>query len=82
MCIRDSEYPAMPSINEDKILHIEQTKLASMIRETIFAVSESDVRPIHTGSKFDIQGNELTVVSVDGYRPVSYTHLDVYKRQE
>ena len=62
------EYPNMPSINEEKTLYISQKKLSSMIRETIFAVSESDVRPIHTGSKFDVQGNEITVVSVDGYR--------------
>ena len=39
-----------------------------MISETSFAVSTDEVRPIHTGSLFEIGDNCLTVVSVDGFR--------------
>jgi DNA polymerase-3 subunit beta len=39
-----------------------------MIGRTIFAVSTNDGRPILTGSLFEVVGNVLTVVSVDGQR--------------
>ena len=39
-----------------------------MIDHTVFAVSDNENKPIHTGSLFEIQQNDLTVVSVDGYR--------------
>ena len=37
-------------------------------RLALFAVSDNESRPIHTGSLFDVEGSRLTVVSVDGYR--------------
>ena len=39
-----------------------------MIRQTIFAVSDNESRPVYTGSLFEIDGDSLTVVAVDGYR--------------
>lgn len=39
-----------------------------MISQTLFAVSDNESRPIHTGSLFEVDKNGLTVVSVDGYR--------------
>ena len=39
-----------------------------MIGQTLFAVSDNESRPVHTGSLFDVEGDSLTVVSVDGYR--------------
>ena len=39
-----------------------------MIGQTLFAVSDNESRPIHTGSLFEVDGDGLTVVSVDGYR--------------
>ena len=47
---------------------LPQKILKSMINQTIFAVSTSDVRPIYTGTLFEIEGKDLTLVSVDGYR--------------
>lgn len=62
------EYPNIPTVDSEDCLVLEQQKLRSMIGETLFAVSDSDVRPVHTGSLFDPEGSRLTVVSVDGYR--------------
>ena len=62
------EYPSIPSVDGEESITLEQGKLRSMISETLFAVSDSDVRPVHTGSLFDLEGDRLTVVSVDGYR--------------
>lgn len=39
-----------------------------MIGQTLFAVSQSDAKPVHTGSLFELEEGSLSVVSVDGYR--------------
>ena len=62
------EYPEMPRFNEVKNIEIPQNVLANMISKTIFAVSKEEIRPIYTGTLFEIEDNELTLVSVDGYR--------------
>jgi len=45
-----------------------QGELRSMIGQTIFAVSDNESRPIHTGALFETEGDRLTMVAVDGYR--------------
>ena len=62
------EYPEMPKFNEVNNIEIPQNVLKSMINQTIFAVSKEEIRPIYTGSLFEIKENELTLVSIDGYR--------------
>jgi DNA polymerase-3 subunit beta len=39
-----------------------------MIRQTLFAVAQTDARPVHTGSQFEIEAESLRLVSVDGSR--------------
>jgi DNA polymerase-3 subunit beta len=39
-----------------------------MIDQTLFAISQSDAKPIHTGSLFELEDGIIQVVSVDGYR--------------
>lgn len=63
-----SDYPEMPRFNELKKIEIPQNVLANMISRSLFAVSKEEIRPIYTGTLFEIEGNELTLVSVDGYR--------------
>lgn len=62
------EFPELPFVDDGNGFLIPQGKLKSMIAQTIFAVSDNDSRPIHTGSLFEVEGDQLTVVSVDGYR--------------
>lgn len=62
------EYPELPSINGESSLHIQCSVLKSMIRQTLFAVAESDAKPIHTGTLFELGEEKLRLVSVDGYR--------------
>ncbi len=62
------EFPELPTVDQLNGLTLPQTTLKSMISQTLFAVSDNESRPIHTGSLFDIDDNGLTVVSVDGYR--------------
>lgn len=62
------EFPELPEIEEGSGIALGQDVLKSMIDQTLFAIALTDAKPIHTGSLFDLKGNTLTVVSVDGYR--------------
>ena len=62
------DYPEMPQFDAVNNITLPQNILKSMINHTIFAVSGDDARPIYTGTLFEIDGEELTLVSVDGYR--------------
>ena len=62
------EFPELPSVDQQNSLILEQSALRSMISQALFAVSDNESRPVHTGSLFDVEENRLTVVSVDGYR--------------
>lgn len=66
--IAASEYPELPVISGGSKLEISSEILKSMIKQTIFAVSESDSKPVHTGTLFDLSKNQIRLVSVDGYR--------------
>lgn len=63
-----ADYPSLPEDNQNIGFIMPQNLLKSMIGATLFAVSHNDSRPIHTGSLFEINGNSLSIVSVDGYR--------------
>lgn len=62
------EFPELPSVEQQNGLTLPQDTLRSMIAQTLFAVSDNESRPIHTGSLFEVDQEGLTVVSVDGYR--------------
>lgn len=62
------DFPELPSVEKQKSLSIPEGTLKAIISETIFAVSDNESKPIHTGSLFEVYNGCLTVVSVDGYR--------------
>ncbi len=62
------EFPELPAVEQQNSLTLPQPVLRSMISQTLFAVSDNESRPIHTGSLFEVDDPGLTVVSVDGYR--------------
>jgi len=62
------EFPELPTVDQLNGLTIPQPTLKSMISQTLFAVSDNESRPVHTGSLFEVDDTGLTVVSVDGYR--------------
>ena len=62
------EFPELPAVEQQNALTIGQPTLRSMSAQTLFAVSDNESRPVHTGSLFEVEGGSLTVVSVDGYR--------------
>ena len=68
MGINADDYPEMPMVDPINTIALPQKILRSMINQTIFAVADTDVRPIYTGTLFEVEGDTLTLVSVDGYR--------------
>lgn len=68
MGISPEDYPEMPVVDGVNNIALPQKILGSMIDQTIFAVADNDMRPIYTGALFEIEGEELTLVAVDGYR--------------
>lgn len=66
--ISPEDFPELPTVEGKQGFTVEQNVLKSMISQTIFAVSTNESKPVHTGSLFEVEGEQLTVVSVDGYR--------------
>lgn len=63
-----SGFPALNHIPKENAFIISQKMLRDMIRQTIFAVSVDENRPILTGSLIECRNNELSIVSIDGFR--------------
>jgi len=42
--------------------------MKDMIKQTIFAISQDETRPVLTGSLIEIKEGKFTMVSIDGYR--------------
>ena len=57
------DYPELPEVDDQF-----SVTLKAMINQTSFAVSTNESRPVHTGSLFEVGDQDLTVVSVDGFR--------------
>lgn len=66
--IPDSEFPEIPSVTGSDSITINGESLQSMIRQTIYAVSDKDIKPANKGSLFEINGGTIKIISVDGYR--------------
>ena len=63
-----SDYPSLPSINEDLSVEVPQNLLKNMIKGTSFAIAQDEARPILQGILFEVKNRELNLVALDGYR--------------
>ena len=71
------DYPELPDVNAGRAVHLPQNKMKELISGTIFAVSENQGRPIHTGVKFEVEDNAISAIAVDGFRLARRTwHTD------
>ena len=62
------DYPILPDVSTGKSIRIPQLAMKELINGTIFAVSENQGRPIHTGVKFEVEDMAVSAVAVDGFR--------------
>lgn len=63
-----SEYPLLPQIEEHHAFQIPTDLLKNLIRQTVFAVSTSETRPILTGVNWNVTGGELICTATDSHR--------------
>ena len=62
------DYPELPDVIQGRPIRIPQNRLKELISGTLFAVSENQGRPIHTGVKFEVTDTSITAIAVDGFR--------------
>lgn len=62
------DFSYLPIIERENQIIISQFTLKEVVRQTIFSISDNDNNKLMTGELFDINGEELKVVSLDGHR--------------
>ena len=68
------DYPELPDVGSGRSIIIPQSALKNLISGTIFAVSENQGRPIHTGVKFEVEDDRISAIAVDGFRLARRTY--------
>lgn len=62
------EYPSLPLIDEAEYIKISSVELNEIIKQTVFAVSKSESRPVLTGVNMSFKDNQLTCVATNSQR--------------
>ena len=62
------DFSYIPYVERNKRITISQLTLKDIIRQTIFSIADNDNNQIMTGELFEINDNELKLVSLDGHR--------------
>ena len=62
------QFPALPTIDKENYISLSQFTLKELIRDTIFSISPNDSNKMMTGELFEVRGDRLKVVSLDGHR--------------
>ena len=63
-----TDFPDLPSPETEDTMTISGLSIKEMIEMTLFAAAQDNQKPVHTGIRFILDENLLTLVSVDGYR--------------
>lgn len=62
------DFSYLPVVEKDDCVVLSQFTLKEVVRQTIFSISDNDSNKLMTGELFEINGDELKVVSSDGHR--------------
>lgn len=62
------DFSYLPAVEKEDSIIISQFTLKEVVRQTIFSISDNDNNKLMTGELFEINGDELKVVSLDGHR--------------
>ena len=66
--LKGEDFPALPDLTSELGFEIKYSTLRKMIAKTAYAMGVNDTRPVLNGCYFKIHGNELMMVSCDGYK--------------
>ena len=67
-CIDAHDFPPLPPAEIDDGLDLNVEDLRTMINQVTFAASTDDARPVLTGVQIEVEDNNLTMASADGFR--------------
>ncbi|UJL46413.1 DNA polymerase III subunit beta [Virgibacillus sp. NKC19-16] len=76
------EYPQLPTLQTDESFEMPTDLLKSLTKQTVFAVSTMETRPILTGVHMKLNANTLTFTATDSHRlasreiPVNETNVE------
>lgn len=70
------DFSYLPQIERNESVMVSQYTLKEVIRQTIFSIADNDNNKIMSGELFEINENELKVVSLDGHR-ISIRKIDL-----
>ncbi len=62
------DFSYLPQIERENSILISQFTLKEVVRQTIFSISDNENNKLMSGELFDINGDVLKVVSLDGHR--------------
>ncbi len=62
------DFSKLPYIEKTESLTLSQFTLREVIQQTIFSISDNDSNKLMTGELFEVNDNQLKVVSLDGHR--------------
>lgn len=62
------DFSYLPAVEREESIVISQFSLKEMVRQTIFSISDNDSNKLMTGELFEINGDEMRLVSSDGHR--------------
>ena len=62
------DFSYIPYIERNEPIVMSQFTLKEVIRQTIFSIADNDNNKLMTGELFEIEENDLQVVSLDGHR--------------
>lgn len=75
------DYPELQFAEKVKSIKINVRVLKTIIKQTAFATSSIENRPILTGVNFKIDGKNLTAIATDSYR-LSQKHIELEESYE
>lgn len=62
------DYPKLPVMEESETLQLDASKWMEMLKQTVFAVSKSEAKPVLTGVHISMGEGRLTSVATDSHR--------------
>ncbi len=62
------EYPNLPQVNQERFIKLGTSTISDLIKQTVFAVSKNETRPILTGVSVSIAEGGITFVATNSQR--------------
>ncbi len=62
------DYPVLPEVKDDYLFSLPADLMKSIIRETVFAVSQQETRPVLTGVLWEAKDGGLACIATDSHR--------------